>query len=200
MAKNAYQQIALLWCWYQLHSMKNNAIQGLLWWKLGFAYWDFGILGYWDMDCISSLSPSICRSQLSRGIQFWDMLIMMMLIINIGSHHHWWSWTRPYHHCPSTGRSCQEGSSSRTCSRRPGFTDRVKAWHQDRPHTGTTECKKTGCVPIKNALNVLPTFNTGGSSDVLNSRPNIDAELGLITLRLQKQELEEVFSFFILKL
>ena len=31
---------------------------------------------------------------------------------------------------------------------------------------------------------------------VLNSRPNIDAELGLITLRLQKQELEEVFRFF----
>ena len=49
-------------------------------------------------------------------------------------------------------------------------------------------------------LYVLPTFNTGGSSYVLNSRPNIDAELGLITLRLQKQELGEVFSFFILKL
>ena len=31
---------------------------------------------------------------------------------------------------------------------------------------------------------------------MLNSRPNIDAELGLITLRLQKQELEEVFRFF----
>ena len=31
---------------------------------------------------------------------------------------------------------------------------------------------------------------------MLNSRPNIDAELGLITLRLQKQELEQVFSLF----
>ena len=31
---------------------------------------------------------------------------------------------------------------------------------------------------------------------MLNSRPNIDAELGLITLRLQKQELEEVSSLF----
>ena len=60
--------------------------------------------------------------------------------------------------------------------------------------------KKTGCVPFLNAFNVSPTFNTGGSSYVLNSRPNIDAELGLITLRLQKQELGEVFSFFILKL
>ena len=73
-------------------SMNNNAIQGLLWWKSGCAYWDIGI---------------------------WIAYL--------------------HYHRLSVGRSCQEGSSSRTCSRRPGFTDRVKAWDQDRPHTGATE-------------------------------------------------------------
>ena len=33
---------------------------------------------------------------------------------------------------------------------------------------------------------------------LLPPRPNIDAELGLITLRLQRQELEEVFLVFVL--
>ena len=81
--KNAHQQTALLWCWYQLAWTTMQ-------YKVFFdKNWDihFGILGYRDMDCISSLSPSICRSQLSRGIQFSDMLIMMMLMINIGRHH-----------------------------------------------------------------------------------------------------------------
>ena len=147
-----------------------------------------------------------------------------------------------HYHRLSVGRSCQEGSSFRTCwlwwcwwstlgdtifdDHDQGliiiFYPQVAAVKRDpvlghargdrglqtgsRPGTKTDHiqvqlnAKKTGCVPFPNALNVSPTFNTGGSSYVLNSRPNIDAELGLITLRLQKQELGEVFSFFILKL